>query len=142
MANSKELSKQEEINLLEKLVGGNGYFSEYFGKDLDQMVSNIRNDFPIDMGTSIEKMEIEVRDLKEANSLFEDKIRILRDQVAMLDRINDSQSAVRLKIRDEAVKAGCLEVMTFFEIGEVIEAKLKLGIGLNEDEVKHVISRL
>lgn len=142
MANSKELSKQEEINLLEKLVNGNGYFAEYFGRDLDQMVSNIRNDFPIDMGTSIEKMEIEVRDLKEVNSLFEDKIRILRDQVAMLDGINDSHSTVRLKIRDEAVKAGCLEVMTFFEIGEVIEAKLKLGIGLNEDEVKHVISRL
>lgn len=142
MANSKELSKQEEINLLEKLVNGNGYFAEYFGRDLDQMVSNIRNDFPIDMGTSIEKMEIEVRDLKEVNSLFEDKIRILRDQVAMLDGINDSHSTVRLKIRDEAVKAGCLEVMTFFEIGEVIEAKLKLGMGLTEEEVKHVISRL
>lgn len=142
MANSKELSKQEEIALLEKLGNGNGYFAEYFGKDIDQMVSNIRNDFPIETSTSVELLEIEVRDRKEANFLLKDEIKSLKGQLSDQEAIVSGLGKEMGKILNEAVKAGCLEIMEFFSIGEIIEAKLKLGIGLTEEEVKHVICRL
>ncbi len=45
------ITKEKEIKLLEELVAGDNYFAEYFKKDLEQMVSNIRNDFPIEHGT-------------------------------------------------------------------------------------------
>lgn len=44
--------KEKEIELLEQLCQMNGYFSEFFGKDLDQMKSNINNDYPIEFDTN------------------------------------------------------------------------------------------
>jgi glutathionylspermidine synthase len=44
-------TKEKEINTLKALVAMGGYFAEYFGRDLDTMVGNIKNDFPIEVGT-------------------------------------------------------------------------------------------
>lgn len=44
--------KEQEIKALTKLVEMNGYFAEYFKKDLDVMVDNIKKDFPIELGAN------------------------------------------------------------------------------------------
>ena len=54
-------TKEKEIEALKKLVDMGGYFAEYFGGDLEKMCENIRNDFPIELGTefngSVERLE-------------------------------------------------------------------------------------
>lgn len=44
-------TKAMEIGILKHLVGLGGYFADFFGEDLDKMVENITNDFPIELGT-------------------------------------------------------------------------------------------
>jgi|GEM_PF-631015 len=43
-------TKEKEINALKALVKMDGYFAEYFKGDLEVMIKNINNDFPIEMG--------------------------------------------------------------------------------------------
>ncbi|MDR1881775.1 MAG: hypothetical protein LBR26_03215 [Prevotella sp.] len=43
-------TKEKEINALKALVKMDGYFAEYFKGDLETMINNINNDFPIEMG--------------------------------------------------------------------------------------------
>jgi hypothetical protein len=44
-------TKEQEIKALKALVEMSGYFAEFFGKDIDQMIKNIQADYPIQMCT-------------------------------------------------------------------------------------------
>lgn len=46
-------TKEKEIKALKALIEMDGYFAEYFKGDLEKMCENIKNDFPIEMGTRI-----------------------------------------------------------------------------------------
>jgi hypothetical protein len=45
-----ETTKAKEIEVIKSLVAMDGYFAEYFKGDLEVMIDNIHNDFPIEMG--------------------------------------------------------------------------------------------
>lgn len=47
------VTKEKEIGALKALVEMDGYFAEYFKGDLEKMCENIKNDFPIELGTKI-----------------------------------------------------------------------------------------
>lgn len=47
-----ETTRIKEIAAIKALVEMNGYFADYFKNDLDTMAENIKNDFPIEYGTS------------------------------------------------------------------------------------------
>lgn len=44
------MDKETEINHLRALQHGDTYFAQFFKNDVDQMVQNIQNDFPIEFG--------------------------------------------------------------------------------------------
>lgn len=44
------MDKETEIKHLRALQQGDTYFAQYFGNDVDKMVQNIQNDFPIELG--------------------------------------------------------------------------------------------
>lgn len=47
-----QITKDEEIEMLTKLMNSDSYFSEFFTRDdIRAFVNNIRNDFPIESGT-------------------------------------------------------------------------------------------
>ena len=46
------MTKEKEIALLQEL-GGDTYFSQFFGNDIDTMCENIRRDYPIEFGTTV-----------------------------------------------------------------------------------------
>lgn len=47
-----QITKDEEIEMLMKLMNSDSYFSEFFTRDdIRSFVNNIRNDFPIESGT-------------------------------------------------------------------------------------------
>ena len=51
-----QITKDEEIEMLTKLMNSDSYFSEFFTRDdIRAFVNNIRNDFPIESGTRFDK---------------------------------------------------------------------------------------
>lgn len=51
-----QITKDEEIEMLTKLMNSDSYFSEFFTRDdIRAFVNNIRNDFPIECGTRFDK---------------------------------------------------------------------------------------
>lgn len=65
--------KEKEIKLLQELCEMGGYFAEYFKADLETMVYNITNDFPIEMDTAFHKAaevkDHEIKTLKKNHTL-------------------------------------------------------------------------
>lgn len=51
-----QITKDEEIEMLTKLMNSDSYFSEFFTRDdIKAFINNIRNDFPIESGTRFDK---------------------------------------------------------------------------------------
>lgn len=51
-----QITKDEEIEMLTKLMNSDSYFSEFFTRDdIKTFINNIRNDFPIESGTRFDK---------------------------------------------------------------------------------------
>jgi hypothetical protein len=59
-------TKEEEISALRALVSMDGYFAETFGGDVEKMIENIRNDFPIEMDTKITNRADQIKERYEA----------------------------------------------------------------------------
>lgn len=57
LGHKPNLTKSSESSLLRKLSSMNGYFAEYFASDIDQMIENIKNDYPIEMDTAFGKKD-------------------------------------------------------------------------------------
>lgn len=49
--------KEQEIKALTELVEMDGYFSDHFKGDLETMIGNIKNDFPIELGAKFNLTE-------------------------------------------------------------------------------------
>lgn len=133
------ITKEKEIKLLEELVAGDNYFAEYFKKDLEQMVSNIRNDFPIEHGTLFSMDGENQRQINEHLKAAH------RDEVANLKEAHEDDV--------HTILAASLEFANNFErleeeaikwIGrnEVIRMKRGLSIELSSADIDYLISNL
>ena len=136
------LSKAEEMALLSKLGEGEGYFAGWFGTEIPQMLTNIRNDFPIEFATKISEMESAMTDrdakiyhLEEQLGQAEDELRELVNELA---KLRES----RIEILEAAVKVGCIDVTRLFSQSLVIKTKLRLRIELTDSEVELLTSML
>ena len=73
--NEDSITKEQEISALKALVKMDGYFAEYFGSDLDQMVQNIRNDHPIELNTQFNAKAENLQELhNEATAKHKEEI--------------------------------------------------------------------
>ena len=122
--------KADEIKALKALVEMDGYFAEYFKKDLDKMIENIKNDHPIEMGTqfnaSAEYFQSRCDELVKKHAL---EILELCDTLLFVHKdIGDT----RLYEHAEA-KIGKRNVIT---------RKRFLGINVTNEEVDYLIQAL
>lgn len=66
------MDKETEIKHLQALSNGDTYFSQFFKNDVEQMVQNIKNDFPIELGcTFMAKADALSKTLKETREKAE-----------------------------------------------------------------------
>lgn len=124
------VTKEKEIKMLEELVKADGYFAEYFKKDLDQMAGNIKNDFPIENGTLFSMDGENQREINEAlKSMHKTEVRTIFTNALTAVSTGDYD-----RIEAEAVK----------NLGrdEVIKLKRKNGIDLRESDIEYLISKL
>jgi hypothetical protein len=130
-------SKQNEIELLQALLEGNGYFADKFRNDIPVMIENIKKDFPIETGTSIEKAETEhVREKEQLLQNYENETRLLKkDHEASLQ----DMYAYLLKTEDETLYN---KVVADLGIEKTIKLKRKVQLSLSENEIDYLVSKL
>ena len=113
-------SKATEIALVRKLVEIGGYFAEFFGADLDKMVENIRNDFPIETGTrfhdAIEKVGEMMADCRRSAS---ERVRAICERL-----VGTEQECVAVDVLGRT---------------EVIRIKQRNRIAVSWDEVQYLL---
>ncbi len=147
--------KEEEIAAIEKLTSKkeDTYFGEVFSEDDGFiMTQNIANDFPILLGTRLEK---EMSDLREA-------VGVLRGQIIDLESDRDSERYAKetaeddltsnyRKIRNLATEAllnqdtYVLDYLVRFHIiseNEVVRLKIENGVVLSSAEKSEVLKLL
>jgi hypothetical protein len=134
----KALTKEQEIELLKKLVEGNGYFSQLFGEeDFVKMRRNIYDDFPIEMETYVDK---EICRLKEQ---AENAVKSSKDAIQIINSKRDDEEiqfcSKLLRLSDKNVDELVRE-----RIGwkKTIKLKKQLEIQISEVEVDYLISVL
>lgn len=120
------MTKEKEIALLQELKGDT-YFSQYFENDIDTMCENIRNDYPIDFGTTISSNIGNL--IKEVNMW---KAEVCHTQEVMVNnffRLNKGM------ISKEFYEYLVGQVGKLF----IIKAKREAGIGLTDEELDYLI---
>lgn len=124
------MDKETEIKHLQALSNGDTYFSQFFKKsDVDQMVQNIKNDFPIELGcTFIAKADALSKTLKETREKAEqDKFGIA---VAILSAYCDGEMPDALYAVVQAICGSPLRL---------IEAKTAANVPPTREEVEYLI---
>ncbi|MEI8087360.1 MAG: hypothetical protein WCG93_14215 [Paludibacter sp.] len=137
----KPMTKSDEIALLTELVKGNGYFAESFKDDLETMVSNIKNDFPI-----VHKIELsnEIDSLNralDANEYETDsRLKVVASKVqAEKDSLLECMLLQAHETSNERLYERVLEEIG---IAALIRWKHLLCIPMNNDEMKFLISKI
>lgn len=124
------MDKETEIKHLQVLSNGDTYFSQFFQKsDVDQMVQNIKNDFPIELGCAfMAKVDALSKTLKETREKAEqDKFGIA---VAILSAYCDGEMPDALY---EVVQEICGSPL------RLIEAKTAANVPPTREEVEYLI---
>lgn len=126
------MDKETEIKHLQALVNGDTYFAQFFSKsDVERMVQNIKNDFPIELGCAfVAKTDA----LKKALKNSQEKAEQERFEIAVAifsEYIDGDVPAPLLKILNDICGSPL----------RVIEAKTAAGITLTREEVNFLISK-
>lgn len=122
--------KVKEKELLQQLCEMGGYFAEYFKNDLDAMLQNITNDYPIEMGTAFYK----------AAEVKEQQIRALEKGHG--ERV-ESLCETLLCVHDNGNEGGRAKERAVQELGLHRVVQLKRQIGLEWDvEDKEYLTKL
>ena len=138
-------TKAEEIELIEKLTNGSGYFAEYFASEAAQMIENIRNDFPIHHHT---KMEAK-RDIDEyrVNRIKHLEIELDRAEKQRDFRIGTTNAKIEHleRILNAMIVAyeqkESINPIEYFSWEDVTKKRLQKGWGLNTKDAEELISR-
>lgn len=140
------MERQKEIETLQSLKGGT-YFHQIFPDSvIDAMCENIRMDFPVDMNIEMfsncheafmarEEAKKLRGQLDEANNMLAD----LREQKnAMADFLIELEANLTQPMREIVAK----KVIDLIGSKETIKRKLKIGVGLTEEEKDWLINNL
>lgn len=124
--------REEEINHLMALKGckrGDTYFNMFFSSDdIEQMVRNIKADFPIESGCSFMKKaeELEKKLHEEQKAHDQDMLDFVEDLLVTEYRGGNSLNVAMVKIG----------------MDNTIKIKRKNKIPLSEEEIDYLVSKL
>lgn len=128
-----EVTKSREISMFQSLMYSKGYLYEFFKDDVEQIISNINNDFPIDLNCSFKSAE----SVKEIEKDLKKKYRKDEDErVTSLCEL--------LLIENEKQPNQALYQRVINEIGmmNLIKLKRKIGLPLVDSEIDYMIEKI
>lgn len=124
------MDKETEIKHLRALQQGDTYFAQFFKSDVDRMVKNIQNDFPIELGCKfVEKASalqstLEKTKAQDERDKFDLAVVIYRE---LEDAVSDT---LQMAIMD-----------TLGSPIRVIEAKIAADVPPTKEEVEFLIKQ-
>jgi plasmid stability protein len=146
------LDKDQEISLLWKLFHGNGYFADSLCEDdIHLMTQNIRNDFPLFLGT-LHSKEAEMREIA-ANTLSAENVRVQALHAQQLEISKDLHTEIdelKQKIQELKRQRICVlkdltheyphpeTIYRNYTSEEAVLVRMELGFILNDSERKLV----
>lgn len=124
------MDKETEIKHLRALQQGDTYFAQFFKEDVECMVQNIRNDFPIELGCQF---------MEKATALQKSLDR-LKEQTA--HEKFDMAVAIYRELEDDVPNSLKLAIMDSLESPiRVIEAKIAANVPPTKEEVEFLIKQ-
>lgn len=149
---NQQIYKDEEISLIEKLANGQTYFAEYFGEYVEQMVNNIRNDHPIELGiefasSKVSELTGEIVELKDDLDEYRannDKLgNIIYEKVQKIADMEKERTSMKRAFAEYAVVNGDTEkAHQLIGIGETVKMKIAENMLLSNDEKEYIIKNL
>lgn len=140
---AKNLSKAQEIELIKKLAAGGGYWAEYFQGDADRMISNIQNDFHIEMKTSVDLLKHKLAVQQRANGQLQEKVdQLKREEDMIISNLEKAKAELNRILERLVVLDSEFELCSpyeFFTFEQVVKVKLAKGIKLNDREQKDLV---
>jgi len=141
-------SKDEEIQVFETLYASPSYYADEFSQaNHEKLISNIRNDFPLMLGTS---WDTNLTEALEKNNELANTIVALRTQISGCDgyikdleeELKQQKMRVDSLLNDLVKNDGVVDLNNHFILAEIIKAKVSCGHWLNEDEIKFIKDRI
>ena len=123
--NFDSITKDDEIEILQKLNNGDTYFGEFFSdKDVKMMCSNIRNDYPL-----LHNVEF----LQDLHKSHEDKVQVLKTNLGQSQKTQKIILRAILKCKTYGELTNF--IYGWFSILDIVEIKLEENIQLvNKDK--------
>lgn len=123
-------SKEQEIKALTELVEMDGYFSDHFKGDLETMIGNIKNDFPIELGAKFNLTEEQrQRSERELKKKHRDEIIDLCDTLLCINAETGNERAYE-------------RVVDKLGLDFVIARKRQIGLELTNKEIDYLVGLL
>lgn len=124
------VTKAQEIEAIKALIGMDGYFADFFKRDLGQMIENIKNDFPIEFDTCFNNAAAaEVQKSKELKKQHKEKVNDLCSTLLCVYAETGSEQLYERALQE-------------LGINNLIKLKKTLGLSLNNKETDYLISLL
>lgn len=125
-----ETARIKEIAAIKALVEMNGYFADYFKNDLDTMAENIKNDFPIECGTSFNNAaEMETQKNKNLKKRHEENMYSLYETMLCVASETGNERLYE-RVNQE------------IGLNNLIKMKRVLGLDLTCKEIDYMVSQL
>lgn len=123
-------TKEKEIKTLTELVEMNGYFADYFRGDLETMIGNIKNDFPIELSARFHLTEEQRQQSeRELKKVHREEIIDLCDTLLYINAETGNERAY-----ERATEKLGLDF--------VIARKRQIGLGLTSNEIDYLVALL
>lgn len=123
-------NKEQEIKALTELVEMGGYFSDLSKDDLETMIGNIKNDFPIELGAKFNLTEEQrQRSERELKKKHRDEIIDLCDTLLCINAETGNERAYERAVD----KLG---------LNFVIARKRQIGLELTNKEIDYLVGLL
>lgn len=129
------ISKEKEISLISSLIEANGYFSDELGQYKETMIQNIKNDYPLLMGTGIiSEKEYKTEQAKRA------KIEAELDRTkGVVEGLIETMLRSSQRFGDEDLLHKAIAVIGH---KEVIKLKLRMELPLWDIDNKFILENL
>lgn len=120
--------KDKEIGLINQLFELNGYFVDSFQEQKQQIINNIRNDFPFTFGTGYITEKLHFEEVEKLNS----KINTLDEQIKAGETSNNDLIIRLLQLQIQEVTN---TLMGMFGAKRILRVKKENNLPFTEDEI-------
>lgn len=136
METKKNISKARELEIIQELRSGNGYFADTFSaSDFDSMSNNIRDDFPLLHGTRL----VEESEYKRVQDSFNKQVEVNKELRSTIDSLIDK---MLVSVQEYSDTKLLNEVIALKGDKYVIRRKISLNLPLWPSDLDYIMNNL